>query len=436
MNNTPIYPNTEALLPPKTTAEFTAYQDALLWLFSLTRFGEKLDLSAPRALNRILGDPLSRYKSALIGGTNGKGSTCAYLSALGRSSARRVGRFTSPHLISFRERITVEERLISHEDVIKGVQELRRVTALHDLKLSFFEATWGLAAWHFARSEIEWVIWEVGLGGRLDATNVCDPLVSGISSIGLDHTHILGETLSEIAYEKSAIYRPGRPAFSSAEGVGAQALQEVTSTPISFCTPLSEKVMPDTADFQRANASLAWAMSQSMGLSAQQSDLNAVDSPGRLENIEENLWLDCAHNPPAVERLIPWFRARGSTHPTSPIHLIFGSSQDKNIKESLSVLIKWVNRITWVSPQSPRCATAHELADAYESECLETYRGLEYTSARALEFKMIPKVDEAIELRDHNAITIVLGSCYLIGEARAYLLGVPFPELGLITTAR
>ena len=435
MNNTPIYPNADALLPPKTIERSIAYKEALQWLFSLTRFGEKLDLSAPRALNNALGDPLSRFKSALIGGTNGKGSTCAYLSALGRISERRVGRFTSPHLISFRERITVEEALISHEDVIKGVQELRRITALHELSLSFFEATWGLAAWHFARSEVEWVIWEVGLGGRLDATNVCDPLVSGISSIGLDHTHILGETLLQIASEKSAIYRAGRPAFSSAEGLGAQALQEATAISISFCAPLSEEVMPDTPDFQRANASLAWAMSQSMGWSAQQTDLNVIACPGRLEEIDL-LWLDCAHNPPAVERLIPWFRARASTHPTPPIHVIFGSSQDKDIKETLGVLIKWVNRITWVSPQSPRCATAQQLTEAYELECQEMYTRLERKPTRPLEFNMIPRVDEAIEQRDREAITIVLGSCYLVGEARAHLLGVPFPELGLITTAR
>jgi dihydrofolate synthase / folylpolyglutamate synthase len=430
-----MYPTAEALLPPKSSETFMAYQDALQWLFNLTRFGEKLDLSAPRALNHALGDPLSHFKSALIGGTNGKGSTCAYLSALGRISKRRVGRFTSPHLISFRERITVEDALISHDDVIKGVQELRRVTALHDLRLSFFEATWGLAAWHFARSEVEWVIWEVGLGGRLDATNVCDPLLSGISSIGLDHTHILGETLPEIASEKSAIYRPGRPAFSSAEGMGAQALQEATSVSISFCAPLSEEVMPDTADFQRANASLAWAMSQSMGWSAQQSDLNTVAFPGRLEEFNL-LWLDCAHNPSAVERLIPWFRTQTSTHPTSPIHIIFGSSQDKDVKESLGILIEWVSRITWVSPQSPRCLTAQQLIEAYEAECREMYKRVEPKPTRTLEFNITPRVDEALDQRDRDAITLVLGSCYLIGEARAHLLGVHFPELGLITTAR
>ena len=159
----------------------STYEATLARLFELTRFGEKTSLDGPRALNSALGDPLSAYESILIGGTNGKGSTAAFLEALLRARGVRTGLFTSPHLMSFRERIRVDGQEVSAADVVELSPEILDLAEADGA--SFFEATWALAATVFARRGVDIAIWEVGLGGRLDATNVADPIATAIVGV-------------------------------------------------------------------------------------------------------------------------------------------------------------------------------------------------------------------------------------------------------------
>ena len=190
------------------------YADALSRLYGLVRVGEKYSLDGPRTIHRAIGSPLKAYQSILVGGTNGKGSTSNFLSCMLVGGGLKVGLFTSPHLLSFRERIRINGSL-SERETVRLVDLVLPLVEKHGC--SFFEAAWAMAALAFQQSEVDIVVWEVGLGGRLDATNTCDPIGSIVTNVALDHMAILGDTRAQIAFEKAAIFRVGRPAVTGCE---------------------------------------------------------------------------------------------------------------------------------------------------------------------------------------------------------------------------
>lgn len=388
-----------------------AYERALGRIFGLARFGEKLDLSTPRALNEALGDPLACYRSVLIGGTNGKGSTGAFLEALLKDAGLKVGLFTSPHLVSFRERIRVDGAQIAEDSVCRGVGQVFERAAEAGIQPSFFEAAWGLAAWAFAEAELDVVIWEVGLGGRLDATNTCTPVASAITTIGLDHTHILGDTLEAIAVEKAGIFRAGVPALTGATGPGLKAVRE--AWPEVCLAGAFEADLPLPGAHMQRNAGLALALASSLGISPRVEALQGVRWPGRGELLDGVL-LDCAHNGHAAEAFCEWLSGRFD----APIHLIFGAMQGKDLEPLAAPLRALADSVTVVTPKYPRRREASELLPLFPGA------------------RLVDDVAEALASRPAGAQTVVVGSCFLVGEARAALLGVPFPEAGIITLAR
>jgi dihydrofolate synthase / folylpolyglutamate synthase len=169
----------------------------------------KADLKNTLALCKILDNPEKKFKSIHIAGTNGKGSTSHFLASVLQEAGYKTGLFTSPHLKDFRERIKINGRMISKSEVIAFVKEHRQV--FHLIEPSFFEWTFALASWYFAKEQVDIAVIETGMGGRLDSTNVITPLISVITNIGLDHTQFLGSTLKEIAREKAGIIKPGIP---------------------------------------------------------------------------------------------------------------------------------------------------------------------------------------------------------------------------------
>ena len=390
----------------------SAYGATLARLFELTRFGEKTSLDGPRALDRALGHPLGAYDSVLVGGTNGKGSTAAFFEAILRAQGVRTGLFTSPHLVSFRERIRVDGIPISVSQVVDWAPAILDLAEADGA--SFFEAAWALAARTFAELGVEVAIWEVGLGGRLDATNVADPIASAVVSIGLDHTHVLGETHREIAREKAAIFRPGRPALTAATGEGLAALRaegpaHLEHIPVHPALP----DLPLPGQHQAQNASLALALAAAIGYPSAPEALTAVNWPGRGERVG-NVILDCAHNEAAVVALVQWLE----TADVGPIHLVFGAMVGKDVAAMARHLMPCVETVALVTPDYPRRAEAADL--------LGHFPGAQVVGA----------VSAALEGRPTDRITLVCGSCFLVGEARAYLQGVEFPECGLRTTAR
>src|SRR5438045_1163011 len=189
------------------------YAEAIQFLYALQMFGTKFGLENTFKLAALAGNPHRRLRFIHVAGTNGKGSTCAMLESIYRAAGLRVGLFTSPHLVSFAERIQINRRLIPEEAVVRQVSELQLFLKQFSPEEhpTFFEVVTVMALRYFTQQNCDLVIWETGLGGRLDATNIVSPLLSVITNIQYDHQTYLGETLASIASEKAGIIKPGVP---------------------------------------------------------------------------------------------------------------------------------------------------------------------------------------------------------------------------------
>jgi len=355
---------------------------------------------------------LHRYDSILVGGTNGKGSTCIFLDSLLRAQGLKVGLFTSPHMNQFAERIRIDGEMLSPQTIIDLTAQVYPIVQASGG--SFFEAVWGMATVAFAQAQVDVAIWEVGLGGRLDATNVAEPVIAGITNIGLDHTHILGQTRDAIAREKSAIFREGSPALTSDDGDGLKALQTAYTRDLMVIPPLDSTYdLGLRGPHQRRNAGLAVAIARHYGHHIDYDALTHVSWPGRCEIIDDVL-LDCAHNPAGIDAL-----SQVSTLANADsIHVIFGAVEGKDVASMAARIDAWAERVTVVTPDYPRRQCAEDVAPHFASAHVGS------TVARAL------------DQRDLHALTIVCGSGFLVAEARAHLLGIEYPECGLRTSAR
>src|SRR6267378_2270801 len=231
------------------------YSEAIQFLYGLRLFGLKLGLENTFKLAALAGNPQEKLLFIHVAGTNGKGSTCAMLENIYRAAGLRVGLFTSPHLVSFRERIQVNRQLISEADVVRLVAELREQCGTgfqpvsivkspgpeqgdrRDACPTFFEVVTVMALRYFAEQQCDLVIWETGMGGRLDATNIVTPLASVITNIQFDHEKLLGETLEKIACEKGGIIKPRVPVITATDS--PEALEVIQPIARQNCAPVT-----------------------------------------------------------------------------------------------------------------------------------------------------------------------------------------------------
>ncbi|HEV3409005.1 MAG TPA: Mur ligase family protein, partial [Chthoniobacterales bacterium] len=200
------------------------YAEALGWLYGLQRFGIKLGLENIRRLLRALNVPAPEQRVIHVAGTNGKGSVCAMIDSILQAAGYSSGLFTSPHLVTFRERIQVNGEMISEDEVAAGLTSIRETVREWDPHPTFFEIATALGLAHFKRAACEFIVLETGMGGRLDATNAVAPIVSVITPIDYDHEKWLGHTLPEIAAEKAGIIKSGVPVISAAQKEEAAAV--------------------------------------------------------------------------------------------------------------------------------------------------------------------------------------------------------------------
>ena len=207
------------------------YAEAIQFLYDLRLFGAKFGLENTFKLAALADNPQNQLRFIHVAGTNGKGSTCAMLESIYRAAGLHVGLFTSPHLVSFRERIQVNRRLIPEHEVVRLVEELQPLLKQFssDHHPTFFEVVTVMALKYFAGQKCDLVIWETGLGGRLDATNIVKPLAGVITNIQFDHQQWLGDTLGKIAAEKAGIIKPGVPVITAADEPEALAVIEKTA---------------------------------------------------------------------------------------------------------------------------------------------------------------------------------------------------------------
>jgi dihydrofolate synthase/folylpolyglutamate synthase len=419
------------------------YTAAIQFLYDLRWFGAKLGLENTLKLAALAGNPQNQLRFIHIAGTNGKGSTAAMLESVYRAAGLRVGLFTSPHLVAFRERIQVNRELISEKEVVRLMSQMQSwlrqawgETGAHpETQMSslsagpsavsrstagehptFFEVVTAMALSYFAEQKCELVIWETGLGGRLDATNIVTPLASVITNIQYDHQKWLGETLASIAAEKAGIIKPGVPVITGTTAPEAlQVIQQtakrqgsalfIVPTAAAKQPPLDTLRLPLMGEHQKMNAAVI-PVSEEIA----QAGLERVYWPGRFQLVTKSsgqrMLLDGAHNVGGVEMLV---RALEQYFPQSKPALLMGILQDKDWKQMCELLAPLASRVLLVPVHSERTAEPYGLREA----CVRAnpaIRVSEYASLAA-----------ALADAGEESLLVITGSLYLIGEAMELL---------------
>jgi dihydrofolate synthase / folylpolyglutamate synthase len=391
------------------------YRELLSRLVSARRFGMKLGLERMRELLDRLGAPDRQLGTVVhIGGTNGKGSTVAMVAALARSAGLRVATYTSPHLSTLRERITIDGELVSEADVVEAAQ---RVFAAGGDELTFFEQITAIGFVIIAARSVDLTVLEVGLGGRLDATNVVAAPIAAVTGVALDHEAILGNTLAAIAFEKAGIFKPGQRAFIGAAGEpDAVALLEKHARDAGVAEltivaePPRDVPLALAGAHQQRNAALALAIVDALGLAVDRNVLATLQHPGRFEIIDDVI-LDGAHNPHGARALAATLRG------VRPV-LVIAVSADKDVRAIASALVPEVRAVIATRYQQERALPPDELAQIFR----------EVSPALAVE--AAPDLDAALaRARTIGAPILIAGSLFIVGEARTLLLGAPTDPL-------
>jgi dihydrofolate synthase/folylpolyglutamate synthase len=405
------------------------YPETIQFLYGLRVFGAKFGLENTRKLAALAGNPQAQLRFIHVAGTNGKGSTCAMLEGIYRAAGLRVGLFTSPHLVSFAERFQVNRDLIPEREVVRLVEEMQPLlkTFPTEAHPTFFEVVTVMALRWFAEQKCDLVIWETGLGGRLDATNIVTPLASVITNVQFDHERWLGHTLESIAQEKAGIIKPGVPVITGAEEKEVLAvirevarrnhcaLTEVTRADAE-AAPLDRIQLPLPGAHQRLNAAVALATVRALqaelpvGETVIQAGLTAVDWAGRLQLVTlpggRRILLDGAHNPAGAgvlrEALLREF-------PGAQPVFVLGILEDKDWQSMCRVLVPMARRVLTVPVGSERTVAADTLA----ALCREVQPDHQVVSCGSL--------SEAFRQLAEEPFVVVAGSLYLIGEAMELL---------------
>lgn len=427
------------------------YRESVDFLYGLQKHGIKPGLDTILALLSDLGHPELRYPSVHIGGTNGKGSTAAMAASMFQASGYRVGLYTSPHLVDFRERIRVNGEQIPEAKVVSLTEQIRALRATPH-QPTFFEFTTALAFQYFAEECVDVAVIEVGLGGRFDATNVVNPAAVVITNVALDHQQYLGNTVAAIASEKAGIIKRGVPvvvgrvceeAWAVISQVAAQhdaplyRLEDAftvegcspelftyrgigTSYPGLSC-PLLGRHQLDNASCALAALEAASRCGLQVSEAAVREGLRAVRWEGRLEVIEiqPRILLDGAHNPSAAAALAGYLAEWCADHPGARLILVVGMMRDKDHQGFLEHLLPLVDEVIVTQANIPRAARAEELAEVIR------VRG------RGVHIRRDPcdALRWASELARPHDLVLVTGSLVLVGAIKASLLGCELSPL-------
>lgn len=394
---------------------------AAQYLYSLGNESKniKLGLERIRTLLSALGNPERKVPCVHVAGTNGKGSVSAMIERGLREAGFKTGLFTSPHLISPVERIQVNGEPISEPDFLAALQAVEDASDPEDHP-TYFEMVTAMAFWHFAKVGVERLVLEVGLGGRLDATNVVDPLLSVITPIDLDHQQYLGNTLLEIAREKAGIIKPGRPvvlapqhaeampAFhGDIDHVSAWSVSDLVLRPdgCSYTATRGSQTLhiecPLPGSHQVTNSLTAATALLKLGV-APEAGIAQTKWPGRLEIVrrEPLIYLDGAHNPAAAARLKEFiethFRGR-------PVWLVFGVMRDKDVSGITSQLFPLAEKVILTRAQQDRSLEPERIADG------------------AIVTQSVPEALDLVRTAPKDAVIFITGSLFVVGEARPHL---------------
>jgi dihydrofolate synthase/folylpolyglutamate synthase len=428
-----------------------SYLQSVEFLYGLQKHGIKPGLEAIRALLERLGRPERRYPTLHVGGTNGKGSTAALAASVLTAAGYRVGLYTSPHLVDFRERMVVNGRMMEEACVADLTGRVRAACGA-PREPTFFEFTTAMAFQHFADSGVDVAVVEVGLGGRFDATNVLEPVAAAVTTVALDHQEHLGSTVAAIAFEKAGIIKPGVPVVvgrvsDEAAAVLERAAEErraslrrlpkdfraVGESPAQFRfdglrASYDGLACPLEGRHQLDNAACALALLEAasdrlpVAEEAVRGGLRTVRWEGRLETVESrpHTVLDGAHNPDAASAVAEYLAGIRRSRSRSRVLLVWGMMRDKDREGFLDRLLPFVDDVIVTQVRGPRATPAPEL------EALVRERG------RTAHVK--PDPADALALARRMAapddMVLLTGSLLLVGEAKAIMLGCGLSPLG------
>jgi len=421
------------------------YSETLEWLFSLEHMGVKLGLDNVKELLHRLGNPQDEFRSVHVAGTNGKGSVSAMLASILREQGYRTGLYTSPHMVDFRERILCGRELISEAELAKLAMEVRgqweemeRTTGQIP---TFFEVTTAMAFLHFADRGVEEAVIEVGMGGRLDATNVINPDCSIITTISMEHTQYLGNTLGAIAAEKAGIIKPGVPVVTAADH--PEVLDVIKHVALARGAPV--RVVGKDVDYRLISATLEGTLVELGGLSvpvklpllggyqavnaamayaaALELDRNNIDVqekaiiaglenvrwPGRLELLQgrPTIVLDATHTPDGARKVALEFNRLFGRSMT----LVIGVLNDKDLAGVAGPFAGIAKKAIATAPATERAYPAAMVAQVLDRELKSVE--IEPNIPRAIQ--------RAIEISEANEVILITGSIYTVGEAKAWL---------------
>ncbi|MFZ2278721.1 MAG: folylpolyglutamate synthase/dihydrofolate synthase family protein [Prosthecobacter sp.] len=389
-------------------------QKEIDWLYSTQFYGIKLGLDNVQRLLSELKLPAAGQKFIHVAGTNGKGSTCAFMHSILKAAGINAGLFTSPHLIQFGERIRDAERMITPEEIAAGVVRLRERVAGWDPHPTFFELTLALALEWFVQRGNSWVVLETGLGGRLDATNAVTPAVSVITPIGWDHMDMLGDTLAKIAAEKAGIIKPGVPVVTMRQE--AEVLDVISRVAAEREAPLTIVETPWRGEtglagpHQRWNAAMAVAALRAAGFNLDEEviarGLREVQWPARFQKVGGCI-IDGAHNIDAARVLAQTW---GEQFPNEKAEIIFGAVAGKDTAAVLRELAPIAASWHFTGFESPRALTPEALREIWNGLGLE---------ARAVTTHA--RVVDALGAVKAEGRVLIAGSLYLAGEALALM---------------
>lgn len=421
------------------------YCEAVGYILDIPKFTAKNKPEHTRMFLKYLGDPEKGLKVIHIAGTNGKGSVCAYINAMLLAQGKSVGLFTSPHLVKVNERIIINDRQISDEEFLDifdfTIDKVNRMQAEGLPHPTFFEFLFGMALTAFSRAGTEYAVLETGLGGRLDATNLVEkPLVTAITSIGLDHTAILGDTIEEIAYEKAGIIKPGIPVFyadtqessnrviekraaklgAPCKKIGKDAYEILGIRDKHIAFSCSNAYYGDTTwnlknigTYQPGNAMLAMEVMRFIFLKDGRPDLwrealQELKWEGRMEEILPDVYVDGAHNVSAVEGFVRSVQGQGTGN-----IILFSAVSDKDYEEMIACLLRNLESDFYVVTliEDKRAASTEELRTIFEK----------YTDKPVFVRESLTEaLSFILEHQEHRKV-YCLGSLYLIGMIKEVL---------------
>ena len=409
------------------------------YLFSLRRFGVRLGLENISRLLSVLHNPQRKFKAVHIAGTNGKGSTGAMIASILQVAGLTTGLYVSPHLISFQERIRVNNRWIPIKAVQNYLNQLH--STIETYHCTFFEVMTAIAFAYFAENGVDFAVVETGLGGRLDATNVLNPVVSVITEIDLDHMGTLGGSIRDIAREKAGIIKENTPVVTSAHNLEAiEVFEAICNERHSHLYPVAKecryedaKISPQGTAFriqtpvqvyesaylqlhgihQICNAIAAVRTVEL--LNVQGTDVSKAQIleglgntywPGRFEIYwnHPTIILDIAHNPNGLKQLVHTFER---VFPEKTFVLMMGVLADKNFEAMVDEVLPKTHEVIAVQPNNPRALTSEMLVDVFRRKGIPTYNGGSVKKGLATFFRSFSKED----------ILVITGSNYTVSDA-------------------